>query len=119
MFCSRCGKSLEVGSRFCSGCGAPQAPVGDVYQGATYVGPTTGYPGQIMRPRYGRKIAGVCAAVARQFDMDPTLVRVIAVILFLVYGCGLLAYVIGWIVIPEEPYALPMGYPAPPPPPTV
>jgi len=51
--------------------------------------------------------------------MDPTLVRVIAVILFLVYGCGLLAYVIGWIVIPEEPYALPMGYPAPPPPPTV
>src|SRR5882757_7754075 len=102
MFCSRCGKSLEVGSRFCSGCGAPQAPVGDVYQGATYAGPTTGYPGQIMRPRYGRKIAGVCA-----------------VILFLVYGCGLLAYVIGWIVIPEEPYALPMGYPAPPPPPTV
>ncbi len=131
MNCVRCGKTIEAGSNFCNACGAPQS-AGQAYGGAQYgtAVPPYGYPppppyppfaahtGPMMRPRYDRKIAGVCAALARQFDMDVTLVRVIAVILFLMYGCGLLAYVIGWIVIPEEPYALAPGYAAPPPPPT-
>jgi phage shock protein PspC (stress-responsive transcriptional regulator) len=56
-----------------------------------------------MRPRGNRKIAGVCAAVANYFDLDPTLVRVVWLILIIFGGTGLLAYLIGWIVIPEEP----------------
>jgi phage shock protein C len=58
---------------------------------------------RLMRPRQDRKIAGVCAALANYFDVDVTLVRVVWLILVIFGGTGLLAYIIGWIVIPEEP----------------
>ena len=56
-----------------------------------------------MRPRVNRKVAGVCAGVAEYFDLDVTLVRVVWLVLAFFGGGGLLAYVIGWIVMPEEP----------------
>ncbi len=68
--------------------------------------------GQLLRPRYDRKIAGVCAAFARAYGWDLTLVRLVVVALVLFGGGGLLAYVICWIVIPEEPVALPPYPPA-------
>jgi phage shock protein C len=60
-----------------------------------------------VRPREGRKIAGVCLGIAEYFDLDPTLIRLIWLVLIFGAGTGLLAYIIGWIVMPEEPYLLP------------
>ncbi len=62
---------------------------------------------RLMRPREGRKIAGVCLGVAEYFDLDATLVRLVWLVLIFGAGTGFLAYIIGWIVMPEEPYLLP------------
>jgi phage shock protein C len=61
-----------------------------------------------MRPRIDRKIAGVCAGLAQHLDMDTSLVRILWVFLTFASGCfpGIVAYILAWIVIPEEP-ALP------------
>jgi phage shock protein C len=56
---------------------------------------------ELRRPRNGRVIAGVCAALADRFGLPRWLVRVGFVIFGLV-GAGELAYVIGWILIPAE-----------------
>ena len=57
---------------------------------------------KLTRPRSGRMMAGVCAGIGQQFDMDPTLVRVIWVVATCFAGAGLLAYLVCWVVIPEE-----------------
>ena len=50
----------------------------------------------------GRHIAGVAGGVARHFDIDPVLVRVLLVVLVFFGGAGLLLYGAGWLFIPEE-----------------
>ena len=57
---------------------------------------------KLLRPRDGRMAGGVCAAFARYFGIDATLIRLVWVLLVLLAGTGILAYVICWIVIPEE-----------------
>lgn len=47
-------------------------------------------------------IAGVCSGLARYFDIDPVIVRVIWGVSFFAYGFGLLPYLIFWLVVPEE-----------------
>lgn len=59
-------------------------------------------PKRFLRPRDGRVIAGVCGAFARYFNVDVVLVRIIWVMLVLLFGTGVLAYLVCWIVIPEE-----------------
>jgi phage shock protein C len=60
------------------------------------------YP--LSRPREGRKIAGVCAGVARYFDIDVTLVRVLWILLVIFPPVpGILVYVVCWIVMPVDP----------------
>ena len=56
----------------------------------------------LVRPRRGKIIAGVCAAVARRFDLSPTLVRVLFLISMLLPGPQILAYLVLWIVVPAE-----------------
>jgi phage shock protein C len=55
---------------------------------------------ELRRPRTGRVIGGVCAALARRFGWDVTLVRVLTVVSLLLPGPQLIIYVIAWIVIP-------------------
>ncbi len=50
-----------------------------------------------------KKIAGVCAGLGDYFDLDPTIVRILFVVIFFAGGASLLAYLIMWIVMPEEP----------------
>ncbi|MGB3909419.1 MAG: PspC domain-containing protein [Pseudolysinimonas sp.] len=57
---------------------------------------------ELRRPRTGRVIGGVCAALARRFGWDVTLVRVLTVVSLLLPGPQLIIYVIAWIVIPGE-----------------
>lgn len=47
-----------------------------------------------------KKIAGVCGGIAQYLDIDPTLVRVIAVVLAFIGGGGILAYLAAWIIMP-------------------
>ncbi|MBU9712777.1 PspC domain-containing protein [Evansella tamaricis] len=50
-----------------------------------------------------RKIAGVCGGLGKYFNIDPTVIRILAVILlFMSFGTVLLAYIIGTIIIPNE-----------------
>ena len=57
---------------------------------------------QIYKIEDGKKIAGVCGGIAEYFNLDPTLIRVIWAILILVYGTGLLAYIICALVFPKK-----------------
>lgn len=57
---------------------------------------------RIFRSRK-KKVAGVCGGIAEYFDIDPTIIRLIWLIFVLVYGTGLVAYLICWVVIPETP----------------
>jgi phage shock protein C len=56
----------------------------------------------LIRPREGRIIAGVCAGLARRFDVSVLLIRILFVV-FAVVGIGELVYLILWVVIPKEP----------------
>ena len=51
------------------------------------------------RPRHDRKVAGVAAAIARRYDIDPVLVRV-GFAVAAVYGVGIALYVAGWLLLP-------------------
>ncbi len=48
-------------------------------------------------------VAGVCGGLAEYFDMDPTIVRLLYVVLSIVSVAfpGILVYLILWIVMPE------------------
>jgi phage shock protein PspC (stress-responsive transcriptional regulator) len=56
----------------------------------------------LVRPRGGRIIAGVCAALARRFDLRPWQVRLIFVLSCLLPGPQFLLYIALWIIIPPE-----------------
>ena len=48
-------------------------------------------------------LSGVCAGIGKYFDIDPTIVRLLWVLLVIAGGTGILAYIICAIVIPAEP----------------
>jgi phage shock protein PspC (stress-responsive transcriptional regulator) len=54
------------------------------------------------RPRRGRKIAGVAAGIANRYRIDPVLVRVGLVVSAIYGGAGVLAYLLGWLFLPEQ-----------------
>ena len=92
MYCNYCGKVIQDDANVCAYC-------------ATRV---TGVSGRkrLIRPRMGRKIAGVCAGMAEYFDLDVTLVRLVWLIIAVMTGVGALAYPIAWVIMPEEPLLL-------------
>jgi phage shock protein C len=77
MYCNYCGKVIQDDAAVCAYCG--------VRVGASVARK------RLVRPRQGRKIAGVCLGFAEYFDIDVTLVR--------------LMWLLG-IVMPEEPLLL-------------
>jgi len=58
--------------------------------------------GPFVRPRNGRVLGGVCAAVANRFGWDVTLTRVLTVVASLFAGAAIIVYIVLWIVVPEE-----------------
>jgi phage shock protein C len=97
MHCNACGATIAEDGRFCSYCGklvgvAPMAK-------------------KLMRSRADRKVGGVCAGLAQHLDLDTSLVRILWVFITLASGIlpGIVAYVLGWIIIPEEPELKPAG----------
>jgi phage shock protein C len=57
---------------------------------------------RLYRSRTDRMIWGVCGGLARYFNMDPAIVRVIAVLSIFANGLGIIAYIIMAIVVPLE-----------------
>lgn len=57
---------------------------------------------ELRRPRSGRVLGGVCAALAQRFGWDVTLVRVLAVVSIVLPGPQVLIYLVAWLVIPNE-----------------
>lgn len=58
---------------------------------------------RLYRNINNKMIGGVCSGLADYFELDPTLIRVIWLVLVLAGGTGVLAYIICWIVMPEQP----------------
>jgi phage shock protein PspC (stress-responsive transcriptional regulator) len=58
---------------------------------------------KLSRPREGRLIAGVCAAIARRFGWRPTTVRLLTVLSLLLPGPQVVIYIVLWILIPQDP----------------
>lgn len=54
------------------------------------------------RPRQGRKLAGVAAAVGSRYGIDPVVVRVALVAMTVFGGIGLSVYLLGWLLFPGE-----------------
>jgi phage shock protein C len=96
VYCHQCGTGLPPYARFCSNCGSA----------VNVAPPMPGRP--LLRPREGRQIAGVCIALARANGWDVAVVRILTVVGVCVSG-GIfaVAYLAGWIGIPEEPLGLP------------
>ena len=56
---------------------------------------------RLYRSRKDKRIGGVCGGLGEYLSIDPTLIRLIWVLLAL-SGVGILAYFIAWIIIPEK-----------------
>lgn len=59
-------------------------------------------PKRLYRSKNDRVLGGVCAGLGNFFTIDPVLVRVLWAVSFFLGGVGFLAYLIAWIIIPEE-----------------
>ena len=58
---------------------------------------------KLFRSRKNRMIAGVCGGIGEYLEIDPTVVRLIWVLLvFLSFGAAIIAYIIAWIIVPEK-----------------
>ena len=57
---------------------------------------------KLYRSRKNQVIGGVCAGIGNYFNIDPVLIRLIWLVLFLAGGVGLVAYIVAWIIVPLE-----------------
>jgi phage shock protein C len=60
-------------------------------------------PKRLYRSRSKRILGGVCGGLGEYLNIDPTVLRVIFVVLAFLYGASLLIYLIMWVLVPEEP----------------
>ena len=59
----------------------------------------------LQRPRHGKWIAGVCAALADRFNVRVTFVRIVFIV-FGITGVGELVYLALWVLVPKQPQAV-------------
>ena len=99
MYCTNCGLKLGEEDAFCSRCGKPTG----VRVATEAPAASSPPPRRLARLMTEKKIAGVCAGVARYFDVDVTLVRVLWLVLAVVTVIpGFIAYLVAWIAMPKE-----------------
>jgi len=110
MLCANCRRDIADYSNFCYYCGMRQ----QTHSGAAPV------QKRLMRSSIDCKIAGVCGGIAEYLDIDSTVVRLVWVLVFIFTGFipGGLAYLIGWLVMPQAPLPVPVHMQQPAPTPT-
>jgi phage shock protein C len=60
---------------------------------------------RLYRSETEKKVAGLCGGLGEYFDVDPTLIRLLTVVLGLITAVVplVIAYVIAWIIVPTKP----------------
>ncbi len=58
---------------------------------------------RLYRSGKNKILGGVCGGIGAYFNVDPVLVRLLWVCFSLMYGAGIIAYIIAWIIIPKNP----------------
>ncbi|VUT25379.1 MAG: DNA-binding transcriptional activator PspC [Candidatus Methanolliviera sp. GoM_asphalt] len=60
---------------------------------------------RLYRSRTDKKLGGVCSGIGEYFNIDPTIIRVLWVIItvFTGFAPGIIAYILLWLIVPEEP----------------
>ncbi len=58
---------------------------------------------RLYRSKKNSIIGGVCGGIAEYFEIDPTLVRLLAILIVFLGGIGVVGYIIAWIIIPQNP----------------
>ncbi len=59
-------------------------------------------PKRLVRIQKDKKIAGVCTGFGAYFNADPTLIRLLWILLIFAGGAGILLYLIAWLIMPLE-----------------
>ncbi|MFD9394624.1 PspC domain-containing protein [Streptomyces sp. NPDC060000] len=85
------GPGASQGPGGSPGPGGPGTP-----QGTEAVGP----PPRFRRDREHKVLAGVCAGLGRQCDMDPVIFRITLAVLSATGGIGLIFYGFAWLFVP-------------------
>lgn len=78
---------------------------GDPKSDSNEAQPRTEQQRHLYRSRKNRSIAGVCGGLAEYLGADVTLLRLVTLFMILFGGLSIWAYIILWVVIPEEPVA--------------
>lgn len=58
---------------------------------------------RLYRSKSNEVIGGVCGGLGDYFNIDPVIIRILAVLLAFANGFGILAYIVAWIIIPRKP----------------
>ncbi|HKZ45127.1 MAG TPA: PspC domain-containing protein [archaeon] len=60
-------------------------------------------PKKLYRSGKEKILGGVCGGIAEYFNADPTLVRILWVLFCILWGTGILFYLILWVIMPRNP----------------
>ncbi len=112
MNCNSCGYINPKGSDFCSSCGTKLVPVYETQAPNSQIAtphyeeaPQQYEPREkLYRSRNDRWVGGVAGGVGYRYGVDPNIVRLVWFLLIFAWGSGLIAYIVAWVIIPEDPY---------------
>ncbi|MGH9432452.1 MAG: PspC domain-containing protein [Terriglobia bacterium] len=88
MFCHQCGKEQAAPANYCCFCGAPCCA-------------TRRSVRKLSLSATNKKIAGVCGGFAEYLELDPTVMRLIWIMLAFFGGWGLIGYAVAWLIMPN------------------
>ncbi len=121
-YCDKCGEVVTSDDLFCNNCGS-QLNRSKIWVGRGTVSRNPGIisttdqrtrtstrPKRFYRSREDRWLTGVCGGLGEYFDIDPILVRIAFIFIMLVYGIGIILYIILAIFVKENPNQRPRQY---------
>ena len=96
MTCSNCHREIAESSNFCYFCGTRQSVAAARPEGT---------PRRLMRSSTDNKLAGVCGGLGVYLDADPTIIRLVVILLVIFTGFfpGIVGYLLAWIIVPLAP----------------
>lgn len=57
---------------------------------------------RLYKSTKNKMIEGVCGGIAEYFNMDPSLVRILTVILAICWGSGIILYIVCACIFPKD-----------------